>query len=136
VLGLGLVAAGRQRLERAPAEQAHPVLRVAHLAPGDGLERALREPVRDPTLKRHLPEVAEAVADHELRAARRLEEGGDRRRGMLPVRVDDEDCIVRRADAVDAGVHRRALAALRGDAHELDPVVLAERVECPRDVLA
>jgi hypothetical protein len=87
---LGLVAAGLQRLERPLAEQPHPVLRVAHRAARRELEEPPRPEVGEPARQRHRAEVAEAVADDQVGAAARLEEPGDRRRGMLPVGVDQE----------------------------------------------
>lgn len=105
MLRLGLVAAGGQRLERSAADQAHAVLCVAHLTAGDELEEPPRRAVRQPALQRHVGEIAEAVADHELRVARRCDEAFDRLRGMLSVGVDDENRAGAAADVVDAREH-------------------------------
>jgi hypothetical protein len=55
VLGLGLVATGRQRRERAAAQEPHAVLRVAHLVAGDEPEQAAGGAVCEPAVARHLP---------------------------------------------------------------------------------
>ena len=106
MLRLGLVTAGRQRREGATAQQPHPVLRVAHIAPRDELESTSRCSVRKPALERHLRQIAEAVADHELGVARGRDERGDRRRGMLSVGVDHEHGVVRRTRVLDPCAHR------------------------------
>ena len=87
---LGLVAAGRQRRERALAEEPHPVLRVADSAARDELEQALRRPVREPPAEGHRPEIAEAVADDEVGAAAGRQETWDSGRGVLAVGVDEK----------------------------------------------
>ena len=100
---LRLVAARRQRLERAPAQEAHAVLRVADGMPGEQLEEEARRPVREPSLPRHRLDVRETISDHELRIARGRDEGRDRRGGMLPVRVDHDHGVRAPPDVVDAG---------------------------------
>jgi hypothetical protein len=132
---LRLVGTGREEVERAAAQEAHAVLRVADLAARCDLEEAARRAVRDATVERHLREVAEPVADDELRVAGGLDERGDRVRRVLSVGVDDEHGV-RAARTVDAGAHRGALAALLREAHELESELVDEAVELARDVVA
>jgi hypothetical protein len=106
--GLCLVAAGRKRVERASAQQAHAVLGVTNFAARGELEGAARRLVGEPPLDRHLREVAETVTDHELRVARGRDERGNRFGGMLAVGVDDEHGVGA-AGVVDAGAHGRSL---------------------------
>jgi hypothetical protein len=89
---LGLVAPGLQRLERAAAEQSHPVLRVAHRAAGRELEQRPRAEVGEPPRQRHAAQIVEPVADDEVGVAAGRQEGRDRSGGMLPVGVDQEHC--------------------------------------------
>lgn len=103
---LGFVPAVGEGRERAAAQQAHPVLRVAYLAPGRRLEQAARGPVRDPALERHLREVAEAVADHELCFAGGIKERGDRVCRVLAVGVDHEHGVRAAGEVLDAGANR------------------------------
>jgi hypothetical protein len=63
---LRLVAAHGEELERLAAEQAHPVLRVAHGVVADEREQASRGAVRQAPLGRHRGEVGEAVADNQV----------------------------------------------------------------------
>lgn len=111
--GLGFVAAGRERLERASAQQAHPVLGVTDLAARDELKGAARRLVGEPPLNRHLLEVRETVADHQLRVACSRDEVGDRLGRVLAVRIDHEHCVGV-ACVVGARANGRSLArALR-----------------------
>jgi hypothetical protein len=93
VLGLGLVAARGQRLERTASEQAHAVLRVAHLTAGCELEQRPRRAVGDAAREGHLGEIVEAVADHELRIASGVDERRDCLCWMLAICVDHEDGV-------------------------------------------
>jgi hypothetical protein len=130
---LGLVTACGQQIERASSEQPHAVLRVAHLTAGCELEQPPRRAVGDATGERHLREVVEAVADHELGVARGADEGRDRLRRMLAVGVDYEDGVC--ADrSLDSCADRGALAALCGLPDELRAELLGERVELFSDV--
>jgi hypothetical protein len=90
VLRLRLVASGGEVGERRPAQEAHAVLRIAYAPARDELEEQARESIGDPAMQRHRSEIAEAVADHELRLARRGDEAGDRVSGVLAVGVDHE----------------------------------------------
>lgn len=100
--GLCFVATRRQRRERAPAQQSHPVLRIAHFAARGELEGTPGCLVREPPPAGHLREVREAVADHELGLACRRDEVRNRLGGMLAVGVDHEHGVGA-ARVVDAG---------------------------------
>jgi hypothetical protein len=134
VLRLGLVAAARERGERGAAQQAHAVLRVAYAPARHELEEQARESIGDPAMRGHRGEVAEAVADHELRAAPGGDEGGDQIGGMLAVGVDHEDGVGAAGELVDACAHGRALAALAGQADELRAGLVGDGVERAGDV--
>ena len=110
---LRLVAAAGERRERAAAQQAHAVLRVAHVAARGRLEEPARRAVGNSALERHLREVAEAVADDELGVLRGGEERRDRVCRVLAVGVEHEHGVG--ADRPrDSEANRRALApALR-----------------------
>jgi hypothetical protein len=84
-------------------------LGVADVTAGDELECAARRLVGEPPPERHLLEVRETVADHELGVARGLDERRDRIGRVLPVRVDHEHGVGAEG-VVDAGAHRRALS--------------------------
>jgi hypothetical protein len=109
---LGFVAAGRHRRERATADQPHAVLRVADFSSGHELKEPARRAVCGSPVRGHALEVAEAIADDELCAARRGEEGGNRLRGVLAVGIDHEHRVgVAGACVVDARANGRPLAA-------------------------
>ena len=90
VVGLGLVAAGRERhpLERVEADQPHAALGVRHRAAEAQSEQAARDRVGQAARPRHRAAVAAPVSDHDVGARRGGDEGGHAVGRVLPVGVD------------------------------------------------
>jgi hypothetical protein len=133
VLRLGLVAPGREALERGAAQEAHAVLGIAYAPARHELEEQARESIGDPAMPGHRGEVAEAVSDYELGLAARGDERRDRGRGMLAVGVDDEDGLGAARDVVEPSPDGGALTALSRQADELRAGRRGEGVELARD---
>ena len=130
---LRLVAARGQRVERSSAQEAHAVLRVADGVAGEQVEEKARRPVREPPLPRHRLDVREAVSDHELRVARRGNEGRDCRGGVLAVGVDHDHGVRAAAHVLDPGPDGGALAAALWETDELEVELLRQSVELRGD---
>jgi hypothetical protein len=103
VLRLGLVAAGRERFQSRTAQEAHAVLGIAYAPTRHELEEQARESIGDSAMQRHRSEVAETVADHELRVACRGDEAGNRVSGMLAVGVDHQHGVGATGEMIEAG---------------------------------
>jgi hypothetical protein len=90
------------------------------------LEQAAARAVCDAAFPWHGLEVVEPVADDELGGRGCREEGRDRARWMLAVRIDRDDSVGMVAHGVEAGAQRSSLSSLHGKTHEAgaDPVRL------------
>jgi hypothetical protein len=125
-------------MEGPAAEDSHPRLAVPNRPAGGEGENAARETIHHAALHGHRGEIAEAVSDDQVGLARRREQRGDRRRGMLPVRVDHDHRLGRVCPAEEAFEPSADGAAFPGVARqpqELGAGLLGELLELPRDPL-
>jgi hypothetical protein len=121
-------------VERAPRQEPHAALAVAHRRAGQEAHQGARRPVREPAGRRHARQVGEAVADHQVGVGRSREEGGHGLRRVLTVRVQDHDRVrwfAAREQGGDAGRQRVPLAAVARQGEHVAAARRGHRGETP-----